>query len=483
MTNASEPKIASKPRQVKQLLRIALSGVFRDKRRILCVMASVIVLTCLSAVMVTPKFVANSTLLVLLSQDYTSQPAVGTVNVSPVMLEKDAILKGEVEILVSPAIAKAVLRTIGFERVYPDLVKEAWTVRLSDTFSKIAEMVGWKISPRRSIDPLEKSAIAFSKDLFVTPDKIGNVISLGFRHRDPEIAAEVLNELTKAYFVKRAAIFANVQSPYGADRAAELRQQLDHIDHAYADYKARNGISDYSLQRDLLLRQQGDISRDMQQADNDIAQMTQRSSVIRRELDQTPQDTVVYGGVQSQIRHGRPTVVATLETDYERVKQDLEAAKARRAIDTNQLAQVEGKIKQLDEKSVELTHLERQRELTEQNYASVIKELNAHKFQEEVNARKAANVRVIQPADVPTDRGNIRLIIVMFGILVSLFAGVVTAILSEFFRYGFICSEKLEYTLGTPVLVSVPMIADLEPAVASPSRGTIAELQAAKQTL
>lgn len=443
--------------------RRILTAVFKDRRRILMSMAATLIVAGALAAVIVPKYVADATLLVLLSSDYSYRPSAGRESASAVMLERDTFLKSEVEILTSPSLEKTVLRKLGLARVYPDYVEPGWRTRLiafaSERLRAAAAALGLKLAPPRAVDPIDLAAIDFAKDLTAKPDKAGNIIVVAFRHRDPGVAADVVNTLIDAYLAKRAELFSDVQSPVVADRADALLKQLNLAARAYADFKARNNISDYNTQREILLRQQGDISRDMQRAVSDVAQLTQRSAVLQRELDQLPQDVVVYHSTPSMVRRGRANVLDALEVDRTRVAQDLEAGKARRDADAAQLKQIQDAISRLEANAFELERLDRERNLLEENYHSVIKVFDERKFQEEVNARKAATVRVIQPAEIPVEPGNLRMIILAAALMLCLFVGALVAVLSEIFRRGYILPETLERDLGLPVLANIPRLA------------------------
>ena len=237
-----------------------------------------------------------------------------------------------------------------------------------------------------------------------------------------------------------------------------LRGELDQAGHAYADFKEKNKISDYSTQRQYLLRQQSDTSQDLQQADRDVAQATQRVAVLQRDFDKLPKDIVQYRDSPTVLPRGRPVVLDTLEVDRSRAEQDLQAAKARHDTDVAQLAKLDDQLKSLDQKEFELERLDGRRKLVDENFRSVAKAFDDRALQENVMAKKTANVRVIQDAETPVAPTNLRLMIFAAGVLLSLFAGVLAAVLSNAFRRGYISPEAIEHGLGLPVLVSVPVL-------------------------
>jgi uncharacterized protein involved in exopolysaccharide biosynthesis len=457
--------------------RIILNSIFKDKRRILLSMVTTLALTVALALLVTPKYKANATLLVLISSEYTSlpvTPATGAENVSRVIPERDAILKSEVEILSSPSLGKAVLHRIGVDRVYSDYAKRGWGAKtlalVSSQLRAAAAEFGLELPPPHAVNSIDLAALAFAKDLSVTPDKTGNIITVSFRHRDPTVAAAVVNTLIESYLVKRGGLFSDVTSPIAAEHVNALREELEKADREFTDFKAGNGISDYSLQREILLRQQGDVSHDLQRAESEIAQSAQRIAVLEHELKQTPQDVVEYGKTLSPILHGRPTVVDSLEIDRARANGDFEAAKARRDTDFAQLTQLRDSIKRLEANSLELERLDRKRFLIDQNYRSMIQRFDFLKFREEMNAKKVASIRIVQPAEIPVESGMLRIVILAAGLIICLFVGIVVALLSAVFRCGYISPEELERSLGLPVLARVPVLVRPPDMVGSPER-------------
>lgn len=446
-------------------LRGALESLFKDWRVVVATMAVVLAAAGATAVLVKPSFTASASLLVPLSTDYAARGTAGaeTGAASPAMLEKDAILKSEVEILTSPSLARAAVEEVGLTRLFPTIGRPGLRARLTDALHEAlaaaARPFGLTLARRVPPDPLDLGARAFEKALTVTPDKIGALITVSFRNPDPAAAADAVNRLVALYLQKRATLFSDVQSPAVAVEAKALAARADEAARALADFKAKNNVADHALQRDLLLRQRADILRDRQLAEADAAQAGKRVEVLAHELNETPGDLVTTGaGGQQLVRHGRPNVVDAQEIDRSRARQSLEAAKARVAADDVQLAEADATIRDLEGKAFELARLERERDLAGDHYAAVAKTLDARRFQEDVSARRAASVRVIDPATPPLDAGNQRLVIFAAGVLLSLFAGALAAVLADVFRRGFISPDKLERALGLPVLAVVPVL-------------------------
>jgi uncharacterized protein involved in exopolysaccharide biosynthesis len=482
----SEPVLESGSGGVRQsfrrpqgsVLRAIFNGVFKDIRRILLSMAAVLAIALISALTAKPSYVASSTLLVLLSSEYSPRAAGDDAKSAAIVLERDAVLKNEVEILTSATLEKETLRRIGVGVVYPDSLKPPGilaqlTKEIGNRVASLFEKFGSHKAQPRVIDPLDLAGAKFAKDLTATPDKAGNIITVNFQNRDPVVAADVLNAQINAYLAKRQELLRDSQTTVLAAQAEALRKELDQAGHDYADFKATNNISDYSTQRQLLLRQQSDTAQDLQQADRDIAQATQRVAVLQQDYDKLPKDTVQYRDIPTVLPRGRPVVLDSMVLDRSRAQQDLQAARARRETDVAQLAKLDDQIRKMDQKEFELQRLDGRRKLIDENFRSVVKALDDRSLQENVMAKKTTNVRVIQEAEAPIAPTNLRLMISVAGVLLSLFAGVATAALSNAFRRGFISPEPLEHSLGLPVLVSVPVLPRAPELVATGNSGRI----------
>lgn len=491
-------------------LRELLSSAFQDGRRIVILMAVTLALAVGAAFAVVPTYTAASTLLVLLSPEYAYRPEAGAETFVNMALERDAILSSEISILTSMNLQYEVINRIGVENLYPDLVKpRGWLGRLKQ------RLLG-KGSQR---DPVDLAADQLSKDLMAYPDKSGNTIQIGFRHTDPVMAAEVVNQLVSAYLASRESVYMDVQSDLVQKEADKLHADLDRASNDLTQYQMQSGISDFGTQLDILLRQQGDLNRNLQQTETTMADSSQRVQTIKAQLAKTPAQVVQFSddesdrrvqaardslaaltqketdlrqtytdssdkviavrsqikamqsemmrlqnsGKPSAVRRGLNEVYATLDLDRLRAESSLAAATQQHAAIETQLQQVNAAISGLYEKKAGLEERQRKKALIEQNYAATMKTLDDRRMQENVEAKKATNVRIIQPAGPPLKSNSIKLVILAGGVIMSLVVALLTAFLSDVFRRGFISPERLERNLGVRVLGSVSASYRLKP--------------------
>lgn len=405
-----------------------------------------------------PEYDSDSTLLVFLSSDYSPHDAGEDVNKSSIVLERDAILKDEVEILLSRSLAKATIQKLGISTIYPNLEERDNIINSIVNYSLLpinyikSVITGTEMT---HISPIEKATTKFLKNITAIPDKSGNIIKVVFSHHNPKISTKVLNTHIDAYLLQRVMIFRDAQSFVLTHHVGELEKKLQNINKIYSQFKINNNISDYNTQKQIYLHQRGEIQQDIQQADRSIAQSNQKSDFIQRELDQKPNDIVRYHDKTTQIRRGRVQVLDALEVDKSRSDQELVGNRARKESDIIQLNEINNKIKMLDKQEINLDDIERSRKLTEESYHSAMKALTDREMHENLMENKTANVRVIQYADIPIKPNNQRLIIFIVGFIASILLSIVVGIYIYITRKGFISDAAIVRSLNLPVLITM----------------------------
>lgn len=505
--------------------REVVTALFKDRRKILWSAGATMAVAVLIALGSTPLYEADSSLIVLLGSEYTVHTGALLENPVTGTLDRDQILKSEIEILSSRSLHEATIRKVGLGRIYPayaeptDLVGKVRAAAIR----AFKGLLGVETRIDKSVDPVLGVVDGFESRLYLTASKDRGVIEVGYRHPDPTVAADIVNTLVELYIQRRQALFRDVQSSILEGEVKTLRQQLDDADQQLAEFKAKNGISNYDTERDILLRQRGELAKDALDTDSQIAQLKRRLAALTEQLAATPSDVTAYSETNtdqrattlrqsladlqgrqaslmlhykpdsrpvqdvteqikarqaelealrqdktpSDVRVERNPVHQSVQLDRLRAEGDLDAAEARHNALAAQLAELDQKIQRLSDDEQELDRLTRQRGLIETNYASISKVLGDRRVTEDIDARKAANVRVIQPAEVPLSPRSATRLILLSGILVSLLVGLLVALFADFLRRGFISPEKLERTLGVPVLATLSETGGPRPAGAA----------------
>jgi len=492
-------------------LRGALNSAYRDRRLILAGMVTILALSIATALLKPPAYTARTSLLVLMSSEYATRPdALSTQATSMMAMERDSILSSEVSILTSRGLARTVLEEAGVGRVYPNLVQ----VR------SLAGRVAEAIFGKSDFAPLDLAVERLMRDLRAVPDKSGSTIEVTYTHPDRSVSAEVLGLLIRAYQKKRSAVFANAQSSLVAVEVNKSRAALEKISSELAAFQKEQDISDFGTQMDLLLRRQAELHRARQVAATSFAESSQRVATLGQQLRKVPSRVVQYADsdddrraqaardnlvdlrrqeselgntytdespkmiairrqiaameseaassarvtAPSSVRSGVNQVHSSLELDAMRAEGEVSAARQTMRELQAQTDSVATRIDALREKRTALDDLIRQKAVAEQSYLAGTRALQERRVTEDIDAKKAANVRVIEPAEPPLQASHSRAVILAGGAASSVLAGLAIAVCSDRFRRSYISPDRIESELGIPVLATVshdPMLRPL----------------------
>ncbi len=498
-------------------IRDLLDGAFRDRRRILAAGGVVMALAVVLALVIPAKYVASSSLLVLLGPEYTVRPQAGTPAAATNTFDRDQILKSEIEILGSPALHEATMRRVGLASIYPDYLDppgllarvKAWAAaQLRDAEAA----VGITVKPPVTPDPVQVALREFDRNLDVLAVKDGSVLELEFRHPDADTAATVLNTLMAEYLQRRRALYEDLQSGAVERQVAGLRTELDAANARLAAFKAAHDISNYETERDLLLQQRNGLQGDLHSAEMAVAQSRARLGALTTELAASPATITEYAdhdsdaraatlraGIEelqakqadlaahylpdsrpmqeaaagialrqqelrrlraetdaSATRIGRNPVHDGIDLDRVRSAAELQASLAQRDAAAGAVATLDATLRTLDADEVELQKLTRAASLAEDALHDLTRVLAERRVVEQIDAMRAANVRIVQPAEVPVRPRSLTLPILLAGTLLAGMAAAAAAVLGEALRNHIASAASLERTLGVPVLAVLP---------------------------
>lgn len=499
------------------LMRPLAASLLHDKHRIALTAAVILLAALATALVIRPLYEADSTLLVLLGSEYTYRPVAGE-NISVTeALDREQILRTEIEILESDDLHRQVIRAMTVERLYPALLQPPGVLAsarmaVRSFVDGLRESAGVPVPPRQPEDPVEQALLLFDDHLSAEAVKAGNAIDLSFAHRDPKVAAEVLNRLEAAYLARRRSLYMSHESDIVAHQADAVRARLEAADASLARFKAEKNIADYPARRAILLNQQGALETDLSAASNDAAQqearlaqladqerklprtvtqsrdaeVDQRLTPLRasvealraREQEQRvryrPNSDVVANTHQQlmalesaltaqrgdqapgSFRVGQNPVFLQVEMDTAKAQVELQGARARAAQDEAQLVRIGASLSVLNEDEQRLTELERARAVLEEDYRSAAKVRDEHRVTETVQADRQSNVRVLQAAVIPELPRATRKLILAAGAVLSLVGAAGMALASHFLRRVYLVPESLEADTGLRVLCSVP---------------------------
>jgi uncharacterized protein involved in exopolysaccharide biosynthesis len=494
-----------------------LTAAFTYKRRMLVAALAVLGLACTAAAVMKSKYAAHASLLALLGTEYTYRPLAGQPASSNGALEREEVLRTEIEILGSDDLHRALIRRIGLQRLYPDYLEPPGLVASALKFvlglpSRVADSVTGETRERTPLDPVELALVEFDANFAAVAVKSGNSVELSFTHEDPDLAAEALNTLDAMYLDLRKSVFSDRQSALVEAQVAKLRDALATADSRLAEFRMAHGASAFQTRREIVLHAQGDAAKELQDAGSAVGQGEARVAALRAQLArlapnvQSGQDTEMdqrLAPLRASLDalHARETELlasyrddsAPVQTvrgqiaareaemsarsrdrlpsgfhlaqnplregvggDLLRAQADLDAARVRRAHAQAALLDLDAQLRTLNEQERRLDQLDRQRQVADDAYRAGAKLLEERRITDDLEARKQASVRVLQPATVPIKAKPTRKLVVLGGFVLALFAAPFAVILSNLMRQSYLTTGEIERDLGVAVLACVP---------------------------
>jgi uncharacterized protein involved in exopolysaccharide biosynthesis len=473
-------------------LRDFLAILFKHKAKILVILFSVVATVTVGSFVLPPTYEAKSSALVKFGRENLYRPEVG--DKGPAISfgqeqNQEQLLNSEIEILTSRDLMGKVVDSIGYEKLYPDLVGKTYANRVT---------------------PNDVAIVRFGKKLSVRDVKKSNVINVGFQHKDPYLAAQAVNLLLDYWKEKHLQVYSDPKSSFLEKQLGDYRQKLARSEDALQGFKQSRGVYSLDEQRNLLLRQRIELDTAYKGTQNNIQSLRQKLASLKSQARMVAEDGNTFAfseqgniltdakaklldlqlkehGLLIRYKEDSPPVkdvrkeirmtkdfLATQErevaskvrtgnlvyqeTEKERIRTeaDLHAQEARLASLGPQIARLDGELKNLDRQEKKYQELKREAATNEANYQVYVQRYEEARISDDMNRKRMSNLSIIQAAAIPTEpvkprkQLNIALSIVL-GAISSLGA----AFFSEYLGHTFNTAQDAERRLGLPVLASI----------------------------
>lgn len=234
--------------------RELLAILERGKWTVLLVFLGVTGLAVLGTLRAQPLYEAESSLMVRIGREYVYRSEVGRLE-SARMPSLSEMVNSEVEILSSRDLAEQVVRTLGVEHLYPEVLE------VEDDPDIATEMAVLRFRGASSIRPVLESS----------------VIKVGFEHENPTLAAEAVNQLVERFKDKHIEVFGEPRAERLEAQLVLRREDLAQAEKALADFKREFGVFDIHEQRVLLLDRREHLDQALQAAEIQLAELRLRA--------------------------------------------------------------------------------------------------------------------------------------------------------------------------------------------------------------
>ncbi|MCX8045040.1 MAG: Wzz/FepE/Etk N-terminal domain-containing protein [Desulfobacterota bacterium] len=386
-------------------LRDLFLVLFKHKRIVMVTVCAAVVAATMAALIVGPVYEADSKLLVLSpSPDTTENTAVLTQHID-----------AAVEMLTGRFLIERVLQEVGIEKIYPGIGGKP-------LFSELT--------------PLQRAYDRFRDSLTV---RKGPIITVLFQHRDPVIAAEVVNKLVERFIEQYLSARRQHQKyEFFKEQLELMEKKLKASQEELGLFRNENNISSIQKQKSLLLLQISDMEVELGKTRADISQ--------QEDLAET---------------------AGTTPRERDEIQKRLAALRSKEKKLGQQITQYRLALGQLDKAETRLNELERQVKIDEENYLLYAKKTEEARIARAMEEQKLAHFSVIEPALPPIKpvRPNAALVLLVAA-FIGLGAGIMLALLREYVTHTFDTVGDVSTVLGCTAPAALPELSPQEQALA-----------------
>lgn len=463
--------------------------LWRERVLIALVFALIFALGTFAASTLPKTYVARSSLLVHLGQEYVYQPRAGDAARGAVPLTSD-VVQSEVEILSSDELKRRVIRNLGLQAIDPGLAAK-WTSADPER--------------RRLIEGAAVKIISRGLKVDTAPD-IG-VVRLSFQHRDPQAAAAILNGLIDAYLSYRHEVLTDPTSPLIAREKSAFEARLAQADAAYQDFQTQNGIGDLPTEKASLAVLRQSTLEEQYKAQRLLTDAQSKLASLNRSIEASPREIEIQHDVDMSastkllqlklerrdlLSRYKPNAAPVKELDAKiaaleafaaspggasdkdmrlganPVRQDLERhrneATAEAAAQSHMLSELGRQLDEITRRQQRLSALESryqdlsvEREVLQANIRAFAQRQEEARAAQELAGHGDDSIRVVDRASAPVEGASLRQPLFALSALFAAFTALCAGLLRVFLRRGFVTPEAAGRVLDLPVLATAPL--------------------------
>lgn len=390
-------------------------------------------------------------------------------------LEREEVVNSEIEILGSRAVAEMVVDRVKLHEIPP---KES-LIKNSIKYIK-EKLIFLGLIDR--VSPREGAISLVQKEIKVKSVPKSNVIKLQYISDDPNLSAQLVNELMEAYLDRRIELFKSKGArTFYKEQAQIFKERMNKLSREEQTLRAKWSIGELKSERDSENRGMEDIKLQIRTAEKELAEITDKIDSVRHNT----------GYVPFNDREGRYYIVDTLgasllelELQQNKLEQDYMPDNPQLAVIRAQIKKVNsrllealnsigqslkvrlvllrsqqnlsGKDKQnLNEREGKLQEIAGEITLAEKSYMYYFDLMEQARLSESSLAR-LVNVKILDYAVVPQKPIFPRIIFILIGIV---FAGITAygvVLIIEYFDHTLDSSEDVEYFTDIPVFGVLP---------------------------
>lgn len=469
-----------------------LLQLWRAKWLMVLVAIPIVALGIFAALQMPKTYESRSALYVTSGDEVRSSSILGDPSFDPGPAIQE-VIQGELEILQTQLVAERTLSRFPLDRIYPDLAA-----------ARDKELATADASLRAPIEfeYFQEGVAALQEGFWAGASPNSNIISVGFEHEDPQIAAEILNAALAVYLQRRAELFGS--RPVDQLRAERKRVESDLLDAEaeIRDFLVENDIRDFASERSTAQNLFSVISNETFAVQARASAVRGQLSQTRQQLAQTSPDLELYvedssaqqlreleiernqalvnytpdsrrvqaidrriaelraflntqDGPVGTVRRGPNPTYQALETSFNTFEAEAESLRGQNSELQRQLTAVEEKLNRFTVLEPEWNELVRNRDLIETSVRTIAAQAQREGTVAGITAQEGDSVKITEPPTVPIEGSSMKLPVAILSVLFAGFTALIFGLLSAVSKRGFATPHSLQKTVGLPVLGAV----------------------------
>ncbi len=441
------------------------------------------------------QYRAEGRLLVMVSREHVDNQGIGAQLPTVVSVDGLKAVESEINILISPAVIKQMIDTIGAQTLFPELAQRRFLGFLpaypEDTW------------PGRAVEMVQSR-------LRAEPASDSNIVRLTFNHPVPEMASRAVNALFEAYLSQRRQIYDRPRLPFLTGELSRFSDQLRRVEGEIQGVKSRFGVIDIRQEVLLSVNQIDSIVARRRQTQERREGLKSEVAEANAKLAKTPPTVFDFAETTNQSQNDddrnvllrlqlqRDKLIQHYQPDYPPLKDverqievvrrslksqdkpqfsarrevrnpalpflinhvtqlEIEASAIQRQLDEleRQQKDAEQRVAVLRDAEAQLNDLERTRGIIEQIHKDYAMRTEAARIDESQARTDDASVRVTQWASEPVVGDTMVPSFIVAGILGGILFGAAVGVAAAWIRQVFILPGEAERGLALPVLASL----------------------------
>ncbi len=403
------------------------------------------------------------------------------------------VIQGELQILQTRLVAERTLSRFPMQRIYPELATAK---------DKAISKAGPEQADAIEFEFFQKGVDAFGKSFWANASPNSNIIAVGLKHEDPQVASELLNAMMATYLNRRAELFGS--RPVDQLRAERKRFESELLlaEDEIRSFLRENQIRDFASERSTAQGLFTAISSQLSTVQARSSALEGQLSRTRTQLAATPAEQDLYvedsssqrlreleiernqalvnytpdsrrvqaidrqiaelkaflgnqDGPVGTVRRGPNPTYQALEGSLNTFEAEADSLNGQRAELERQLREVEAKLNRFTRLEPEWNELLRNRDLIEANVRAIAEREQQEGTIAGITAQDVDSVKVTEPATVPIEGSSLKLPIAILALLFAGFTALIVGLLRALTRRGFSTAGSLQRSTGLPVLGSV----------------------------